>query len=106
MDKGRKDSKKIEKRTVGKIIKIILKLFLFLFLLTLAVGIFYGYNRYGKVIIKLQEEARNIARSSSEEIFRSSQTSIVYDNDGELIATLRGVKDVYYIDYMIFHPLY
>lgn len=99
MNKGEKDSVRIVKKSVRKAIKLILKLFVFVFLLTLLVGIFYSYNKYGKIIIKLQQEARSMVRSSSEETFRSSQTSLVYDNDGELIASLRGVKDVYYINY-------
>ncbi|TAH68462.1 MAG: glycosyl transferase [Anaerolineaceae bacterium] len=99
MDKRKKDSVKKDKRRIGKAIKLILKLFVLLFLLALVVGIFYFYNTYGRILIKLQKEARNIVHSSSEETFRSSQTSIVYDINGELISTLRGVKDVYYIEY-------
>lgn len=97
--KVKKNSKKKEKRKVGKVIKFILKLFVFLFLLALVIGIIYFYNTYGKVLIKLQREARSIVRSSSEDVFSISQTSLVYDNDGELISTLRGVKDAYYIEY-------
>jgi membrane peptidoglycan carboxypeptidase len=99
MNKRKKNSLKKETSKIGQTIKLILKLFVLLFLLALVIGIFYFYNGYGKILIKLQQEARSIARSSSEETFRSSQTSLVYDNDGELIATLRGVKDVYYIEY-------
>lgn len=99
MDKRKKNSIEKEKRKIGKVIKLILKLFVFIFLLALTIGIFYFYNTYGKILIKLQQEARNLVRSSTEETFRSSQTSLVYDNDGELISSLKGVKDVYYIEY-------
>ena len=104
MDKRKHKSIKKEKRSIGKVVKLILKLLVLLFLLALLVGMVYFYNSYGRVIIKLQKEAKNIARASSEESFRSSQTSLVYDNDGELISTLRGVKDVYYIEYKDIPP--
>lgn len=99
MDKGKKSSSRKDKRSIGQGFKLILKLFVIFFLLALIIGIFYFYNSYGRIIIRLQKEARDIVRFSSEETFRSSQTSLVYDNNGELISTLRGVKDVYYIEY-------
>jgi membrane peptidoglycan carboxypeptidase len=96
---GKKDLIRKENKKARQVINLILKLFVFLSLLALVIGIFYFYNSYGRVLIKLQKEAKSIARSSSEEVFSSSQTSLVYDNDGELISTLRGAKDVYYIEY-------
>jgi membrane peptidoglycan carboxypeptidase len=99
MDKRKRNSIKKEKKRVGQALKLTLKLFVLFFLLALVGGIFYFYNSYGRTIIRLQKEAKDIVRSSSEASFRSSQTSLVYDNDGELISTLRGIKDVYYIDY-------
>lgn len=89
---------KIKKNPIT-LFKLILKLIVLLILLALVVGIFYFYKSYGRTIIQLQKEAKDIVHSSSEESFRSSQTSLVYDSDGELISTLRGVKDVYYIEY-------
>ena len=99
MYKRKKNSDIKNNKGIGQVIKLILKLFTVLFLLALVVGIIYFYNGYGRIIIKLQKEAKEMVRSSSEGIFRSSQTSLVYDSDGELISTLRGVKDVYYIEY-------
>ncbi|MDD4113920.1 MAG: transglycosylase domain-containing protein, partial [Herbinix sp.] len=99
MDKRNRDSINKKRKKAGQAIKLILKLFALLFLLALVIGIFYFYNSYGRTIVRLQKEAKDLVRSSSEESFRSSQTSLVYDNDGELISTLRGVKDAYYIEY-------
>ena len=99
MDKRNRDSINKKRKRVGQAIKLILKLFALLLLLALVIGIFYFYNSYGRTIVRLQKEAKDLVRSSSEESFRSSQTSLVYDNDGELISTLRGVKDAYYIEY-------
>lgn len=99
MGRRKRKSEGKDKRNVRQAIKLILKVFILLFLLAVAVGLFYFYNRYGKIILKFQKEARDIVRASSEETFRSSQTSLVYDTDGELISALRGVKDAYYIEY-------
>lgn len=100
--KVKKDKK--NKKNIGQTIKLALKLCVFLILLAMVIGIFYFYNAYGKILIKLQQEAVSIVRSSTEETFRSSQTSLVYDNNGELISALKGVKDVYYIDYKDIPP--
>jgi len=95
--KGTKAKKVMSK--IGHKIKLVLKFAVFLVLLAVITGIFYFYNTYGKIIMKYQQEARSIVRSSTEETFRSSQTSLVYYNNGELISALKGVKDVYYIEY-------
>ncbi|HPU62596.1 MAG TPA: PBP1A family penicillin-binding protein [Mobilitalea sp.] len=86
-------------KKIGQRIKLFLKLIVLLVLLAVIAGIFYFYNTYGKIIMKYQQEAKSIVRSSSEDTFRSSQTSLVYYSDGELISALKGVKDVYYIEY-------
>jgi len=96
--RNRTKAKRIASK-IGQGIKLVLKLTVFLILLTVIIGIIYFYNTYGKVIMKYQQEARDIVSSATEETFRSSQTSLVYYNNGELISTLKGVKDVYYIEY-------
>ena len=103
MNKRRIDIAK--KKKTGKWLKLIIKVFTLVILLTLAIGIFYFYNTYGKILIKLQKEAKLLVHSSTEEIFKSSQTSLVYDNDGKLITSLKGVKDVYYIEYKDIPPV-
>jgi len=96
--RNRTKAKRIASK-IGQGIKLVLKLTVFLILLTVIIGIIYFYNTYGKVIMKYQQEARDIVSSATEETFSSSQTSLVYYNNGELISTLKGVKDVYYIEY-------
>lgn len=104
MNKKKKHTPKKDKSSLGRTIKLVLKLFVFLFLLFVLIGMFYFYNTYGKTIIRIQQEARKIARSSTEETFKESQTGLVYDINGELISTLSGVKDVYYIEYKDITP--
>lgn len=72
--------------------------FLMLILVGAAVGWYY-YGGYAQKVSALQQEARMLVQKSSEATFRSVQTSLVYDADGRLISTLKGEKDVYYLEY-------
>jgi penicillin-binding protein 4 len=97
------NSKKVKhkkgKRSIGRKIKLGLQIMLFLTLLSITVGIFYFYHLYGKTILQLQSDAREMVSESTEDTFKASQTSLVYDEDGNLISTLKSEKDVYYIEY-------
>ena len=76
---------------------IFAKIQLVLFLLV-AVGTgWYFLGGYAEEIKGLQREAEQLVRSSTEETFKASQTSIVYAADGTTISTLKGEKDSYYI---------
>lgn len=57
------------------------------------------YFKYGRGILKLQAEAKQLVAESTEDTFRQSQTSTVYDYNGEKLLTLSGEKDVYYLTY-------
>jgi membrane peptidoglycan carboxypeptidase len=95
----KKEHRSKEHKSTGQVIKLGLKLMLLLFLILVAVGIFYFYHAYGRTIFALQAEAKRLVSASTSETFRASQTSLVYDTDGELISTLKAEKDVYYIEY-------
>ena len=70
------------------------------FLVLVAAGLgWYYFGGYAKTVSDLQQEALQLVRSSSEETFRSVQTSLVYDANGTLVSTLKGEKDVYYLEY-------
>ena len=88
-----------KKKSVRKKVVLALQLIALFTLLTVAIGIFYFYFTYGKTILELQSEAKQKVSASTEETFRSSQTSLVYDSQGNLISTLKAEKDVYYIKY-------
>lgn len=70
-------------------------------LLVLVVGAlgWYYFGGYAQKVNALQQEARLLVQKSNEETFRSVQTSLVYDANGKLISTLKGEKDVYYLEY-------
>lgn len=75
------------------------KIQIVLILLVLAGLAFYFFGGYAKKIADLKSEAYDYVHSASEETFRSSQTSLVYDSNGDLISVLKGEKDVYYLEY-------
>ncbi|MBR1623881.1 MAG: PBP1A family penicillin-binding protein, partial [Pseudobutyrivibrio sp.] len=50
-------------------------------------------------VSELKSEANAIVRKSTTSTFRQTETSEVYDANGETISVLKGEKDVYYITY-------
>ncbi len=98
--KNDKNKKQVKgKRSIGRKVKLTLQFILFFILLTIVIGIFYFYRTYGKTILQLQSDAKEKVSASSAETFKSSQTSLVYDVEGNLISTLKSEKDAYYIEY-------
>ena len=47
----------------------------------------------------MKSEAVNYVRGSTPATFCAAQTSVVYDKNRNTISTLKGEKDVYYLDY-------
>ena len=72
-----------------------------LLLLTLIIGVlaFYFVGGYGKKVKALQEDAIALVNGSTEETFRASQTSVVYDVNKKEISVVKGEKDSYYLTY-------
>lgn len=97
MAKGKQTKKR--KKSVGQAIKLTLQMIVFFTLLGILAGIIYFYTVYGSTILQLQSQAKEKVRTSTEDTFRSSQTSLVYDTEGILISTLKSEKEVYYIEY-------
>lgn len=69
-----------------------------MFLVVLAVGYYY-YGGYATQVQRMQKEAIEFVRESTEDTFKAAQTSVVYDKHGNTISTLKGEKDVYYLSY-------
>lgn len=73
------------------------KIFLLMFLVAiLAVGIVF-YVKYGRDIFRMQDEAIELVKNSTEDTFRDSETTIAYNSKGKQIAVLKGDKDSYYM---------
>ncbi|MDD7642053.1 MAG: PBP1A family penicillin-binding protein [bacterium] len=70
-------------------------------LLTLILGALavYFFGGYATKIKELRVEADQLVKDSTEETFRASQTSVVYDVNGKEITVVKGEKDSYYLAY-------
>ena len=95
--RGSKERNTVKSR--GHRIRLALQVFTLLFLITVAGGIFYFYHAYGRLILQLQADAKQKVAASTEDTFKASQTSVVYDSEGNIISTLKAEKDVYYLEY-------
>lgn len=60
---------------------------------------YYYFGGYAKKVQELHADALKRVHTSSEQTFRASQTSLVFDKNKKLIANLKGEKDVYYLQY-------
>lgn len=76
-----------------------LKFQIFLIVLVIAAIIYYYSGGYATKVSQLHSEAVDLVASSDESTFRSAQTSIAYDVNGETITVMKGEKDVYYVSY-------
>lgn len=85
-------TKKINnKKPVKKAIKWIFLLLLFCFL---------GFLVYtGVKILKIRSEAVAIVDEAGEDVFKQGLTTMVYDKDGNTIASLNSEKDAYYLEF-------
>lgn len=63
-----------------------------------ALGVYY-FGGYAQKVSELQADAKRLVSQSDESTFRSVETSLVYDANGQLISTLKGEKDVYYLEF-------
>ena len=76
-----------------------IKFQIFLMCLVLAGVAYYYLGGYAKQIKELQAEAEHYVKTSTVDTFKTSQTGIVYDVNGNQISVLKGEKDVYYLPY-------
>lgn len=90
----KKMSKKSKKLRRKRILKIVFIIFGVLFLIAL---IIFG-PKLTKVF-QLQKEAKKIVDASSYDTFKSTQTTVIYDTDGNELCTMRNTKDLYYLNF-------
>ncbi len=83
--------KKEKKTQINK--KVILLTLLLAFVTTLAI-----FSPKIVKIIKLAQEAKELVNKSSLDTFMASETTVIYDTDGNELCTMRESKDMYYVD--------
>lgn len=88
-----KHRRKNKKRRIPLFVKILF-FFCFLFLVFLC---FYFGSGIGGRVNTMYKEAKQLVADSSEETFQASQTSSVYDSQGNLLSTLSGDKTLHYL---------
>lgn len=87
-----------KRKKKGRIRRIIMIQFLLLLVL-IGCGACYLIKTYGEDISDMQREAKQVVGNSSPKTFRAAETSLVYDDNGNLITAMKGEKDVYYLEY-------
>lgn len=68
-------------------------------LIVVAIVAYYYVGGYASKVSDMKDEAVALVRQSTTDTFRQTETSIVYDANGNTISTLKGEKDVYYLSY-------
>lgn len=77
----------------------LVKLQIVLMLVVLAGFLYYNYGGYAKDIQEIRKDAIRLVRESSQTTFIPSQTSILYDTNGQLISYIKGEKEADYVEY-------
>ncbi|MCR5641015.1 MAG: PBP1A family penicillin-binding protein [Lachnospiraceae bacterium] len=75
-----------------------LKFQIFLMVLILGGVAFYYLSGYGEKVSALKTEASKYVSESTVDTFKSTETSIAYDVNDQVISVMRGEKDVYYVE--------
>ena len=92
---GAKTGKKRRKKHPRLRLALTILFLLFLLAILAAVGVFYF--KYGNTLLRWQSEAKEMVRESSEDTFKASEASYIYDSRGKVMAKLKGDKDSYYL---------
>lgn len=94
-----KKQKKTRRKKKHPRLRLALKIFFLLFLLAILVALSVFYFKYGNTLLGWQAEAKRIVNESTEDTFKSSEASFVYDSKGKVLAKLKGEKESYYLTY-------
>ncbi len=91
--------KKTKRRKKHPRLRLAFKIFFLLFLLTIlaAMGIFY--YKYGDTLLQWQADAEELVSKTTEDTFKTSEASFIYDSKGKAIAKLKGEKDSFYLEF-------
>lgn len=90
---------KNKKQKKHRIFWFIVKLQIVLMILVVAGFLVYNYGGYAEQIQAIRQEAVKLVRESDEYTFVPSQTSVIYDANGEMISFIKGEKEADYVKY-------
>ena len=90
---------KKRKQKKHRLFWFIIKLQIVLMLVVVAGLFVYSYGGYATQLQEIRREAIRMVRESDEYTFVPSQTSIIYDAEGEVISYIKGEKQSDYVEY-------
>lgn len=91
--------RKTKRRKKHPKLRLVLKLIFLLFLLAILAAMAIFYFKYGNTLLQWQAEAKEMVSESTEDTFKSSEASFVYDSKGKPLAKLKGDRDSYYLTF-------
>ena len=77
----------------------LVKLQIFFMFVVLAGFLYYNYGGYAQQLQEIRQDAVRMVRESNDATFIPSQTSILYDTNGQLISFIKGEKEADYVEY-------
>ena len=90
---------KNKKKKKHRLFWFLVKLQILLIVAILSGLLYYNYGGYAKEIQALRQDAIRLVRESNEMTFVPSQTSVIYDTNGQLISFIKGEKEADYVEY-------
>lgn len=90
---------KTKKNKKHKLFWFLVKLQIVLMFVVVVGMLYYNYGGLAKEIQELRKDAIRLVRESEQTTFIPSQTSILYDTNGQLISYIKGEKEADYIEY-------
>lgn len=90
---------KTKKNKKHRLFWFLVKLQIVLMLLVVVGMLYYNYGGLAKEIEELRKDAIRLVRESEQTTFIPSQTSILYDTNGQLISYIKGEKEADYVEY-------
>lgn len=93
------EEKKPKKKKQHRLFWFVVKIQILLMILVIGGLLYYNYGGYAAEIQQIRKEAIALVRSSNEKTFIPSQTSMIYDADGNLISYVKGEKEADYVEY-------
>lgn len=88
-----------KKQKKHRLFWFIVKMQILLMLVVVAGILVYNYGGYAQEIQTIRKEAVALVRESDEYTFIPSQTSVIYDANGQMISFIKGEKVADYVDY-------
>lgn len=80
-------------------LRLAMKIIFLLILLAIMVTMIVFYVKFGDDLLRWRNEAKTDVEASTEDTFRSSETSFIYSADKKVIAKLTGDKDSNYLTF-------